>query len=896
MTGSVSRQPKREEKPRINEDQKRLLLESLSFEQINARRVTIKKAHIKTCRWLLEKSEYLDWLDSTKLSEHHGFLWIKGKPGTGKSTLMKFVLDTARKKMKNRIIISFFFNARGQGLEKSTLGTYQSLLLQLLERLPVPNSLLNSFDLSTKGNGADHQWSIESLKELFEQAILGLEDSSVICLIDALDECNEHEIRDMISFLEHVGELAVSARIRFQVCFSSRHYPHITIGKGLDLVLEGQEGHTQDIVNYVESELKIGHSKVAEQIRANVREKAAGVFMWVVLVVQILNKEHDSGRVHALRRKLQGIPSDLHELFCDILTRDSHNREELILCIQWVLFARQPLRPEQLYFAILSGVESQPLSRWDPDEISVHDIRRFILDSSKGLAEITLSETPKVQFIHESVNDFLLHENGLGRVWFELESNFQGQSHERLKQCCMNYMKIDAVTILELSKGLPKASSNEAAILRQSATEAFPFLEYAIHQVLYHADVAQGYNISQKTFISSFQLMDWIRLDNLFERHQVRRHTPSTSFLYILAEWNMSNLIQIHPSCLSFLEVENERYGIPLFAALATGSASAVQTFKKAYAARQSLGGQLYEICDQYIQEGRRESSIGRDFSFSKRRTLLSYLAEFGDKIPFALVLAIEKFTPDCKDNDDRTPLSWATSYGHETVVKLLLETGKIAIDSKDNDSRTSLSWAAFKGHETVVKLLLDTGKVEIDSKDNDDRTPLWWAASYGHETIVKLLLDTDKVKIDSKDNDGRTPLWWAIHDGYETIVKLLLDSGKVAIDSKDNDGRTPLWWATIKGHENIVKLLLDTDKIEIDSKDNDGRTSLWWATIMKDETIVKLLLDTGKVAIDSKDKYGVTPLWWATDNGHKTIVKLLLDTGKVARIDLKDNDGRTPL
>jgi hypothetical protein len=72
----------------------------------------------------LKKSEYLDWLDVTKQGEHHGFLWIKGKPATRKSTLIKFAFANARKVMKDRIVISFFFNAQGADLEKSTIGMY----------------------------------------------------------------------------------------------------------------------------------------------------------------------------------------------------------------------------------------------------------------------------------------------------------------------------------------------------------------------------------------------------------------------------------------------------------------------------------------------------------------------------------------------------------------------------------------------------------------------------------------------------------------------------------------------------------------------------------------------------------------------------------------------------
>ena len=90
----------------LNYNQRQNLLESLSFEQIDARQMTIKTAHAKTCRWLLKSEQYLSWLNTTKLDEHHGFLWIKGKAGTGKSTLMKYALVNARKAMKDHIVLS----------------------------------------------------------------------------------------------------------------------------------------------------------------------------------------------------------------------------------------------------------------------------------------------------------------------------------------------------------------------------------------------------------------------------------------------------------------------------------------------------------------------------------------------------------------------------------------------------------------------------------------------------------------------------------------------------------------------------------------------------------------------------------------------------------------------
>src|SRR5580692_553515 len=90
MTTAIFREPGRREFPSIDEEQRRVLVKSLRFYQIDAQQMAIKNGHAKTCKWLLRMPEYLDWLDIHKLVEHYGFLWIKGKPGTGDSTLMKF--------------------------------------------------------------------------------------------------------------------------------------------------------------------------------------------------------------------------------------------------------------------------------------------------------------------------------------------------------------------------------------------------------------------------------------------------------------------------------------------------------------------------------------------------------------------------------------------------------------------------------------------------------------------------------------------------------------------------------------------------------------------------------------------------------------------------------------
>lgn len=92
ITATELRQPITRKESPLDEERKQVLLNSLRFDQIDTRQMTIKIAHAKTCKWLLGNPKYLDWLNPSKLVEHHGFLWIKGKPGTGKSTLIKLSL------------------------------------------------------------------------------------------------------------------------------------------------------------------------------------------------------------------------------------------------------------------------------------------------------------------------------------------------------------------------------------------------------------------------------------------------------------------------------------------------------------------------------------------------------------------------------------------------------------------------------------------------------------------------------------------------------------------------------------------------------------------------------------------------------------------------------------
>ena len=311
-----------------------LAMDLLSFVQMDNRHATIRKAYASTCRWIFEKPEYKSWRNVDLLAEHHSFFWDKSKPGAGKSTLMKFLVQSAAKQLPYDHVISFFFNARGELLEKSLEGLYRGLLHQLLTAIPRLQEVLESQETTR----FTHQgWSLDRLKTLFSEAVTKLGQDRVTCFIDALDECPEGEVRDMIEFFEELGESTAAEDIDLRVCFSSRHYPQITMMKCQPMVLDGQAGHEDDIARYVKSKLKVrkGKGKTAEEVRTAVQAKAKGIFMWVVLVVRILNEESDRGSNNAeLRKCLDRIPAELHDLFQDILQRGIQHNKYLVPILQ----------------------------------------------------------------------------------------------------------------------------------------------------------------------------------------------------------------------------------------------------------------------------------------------------------------------------------------------------------------------------------------------------------------------------------------------------------------------------------------------------------------------------------------------------------------------------------
>lgn len=178
------------------------LMESLLFKEMDAHFVDVHPHLVGTCEWLSETPEYKRGMDPELMSTHHGFFWIKGKAGAGKSTLMKHASTHAEARCSSRQhVLKFFFHARGVSFETSTDGLFRSLLHQLLEKVP---TVFDALDKRRLGLVKRQGWSSTLLKDTFREAVLSLDQDQVTCYVDAMDECHHSDIDNIIQYFDNL--------------------------------------------------------------------------------------------------------------------------------------------------------------------------------------------------------------------------------------------------------------------------------------------------------------------------------------------------------------------------------------------------------------------------------------------------------------------------------------------------------------------------------------------------------------------------------------------------------------------------------------------------------------------------------------------------------------------
>ncbi|KAI8963342.1 hypothetical protein F5Y11DRAFT_148903 [Daldinia sp. FL1419] len=411
-------------------------LKSLYFTGITARHRNIAEAHARTFAWIFQGKppEFVNWLEHSS-----DVFWIQGKPGSGKSTLMKFISNHERMRSllklwtgdKKLVTSTFFFWNAGSRLQKSQEGLFRSLLFGILRSRPHLVPRVSELRIKLRDDlDDDWSWTVDELRSVLRRTIEECKDTKFCFFIDGMDEFQESKA-ELDILIKNIQDLSKMHNVK--LCLSSRPWSMFdeAFGKNRELSLRVEDLTRRDIEQYVSDKFQENPSFVQRQkenpmaIEAVVQEicqRAAGVFLWVYLVVRdLLVGFTNADSLEKLQERLRRFPDHLNAFF-----RQMINDVDPIYHLSTArMFEIAKLAPEpqlavaysfiddieqNIEFAIETPVE--PMSDLE-FETRITNLKRQLDARSKGLLEVVVDGTfcgdiiLCVDFLHRTVREFL---------------------------------------------------------------------------------------------------------------------------------------------------------------------------------------------------------------------------------------------------------------------------------------------------------------------------------------------------------------------------------------------------------------------------------------------------------------------------------------------------------
>lgn len=353
------------------------LLQSLKFPGLNERRNQVLDAYEKTFQWIftgddgpseenlmgsdsedsnreVSDLEDVDLGDPSKvswdpfsnwLSSTADFYWISGKPGSGKTTLVKYVLRHPKTAAyldiwsPRALIISHFFWRPGNKMQQSIKGMLCSLLYQLLENSVAATAhVFQHIQRQSLGSKDAHtDWSVQELRSIVLQT-LSLYEHPVCIFIDGLDEVYPKD--GALKLLELVDQFSRCRNTK--LCLSSRPEPLLQRHLSSYPHLRLQDLTKTDLYRYARDHIKLS-ARIDDEATSNssrgpnvpwdpmesIVNKAEGVFLWLVLAVTSINKGFMYGDTSTIiRQRIDNLPGDLTKLYKDMWDRACEDNPE----------------------------------------------------------------------------------------------------------------------------------------------------------------------------------------------------------------------------------------------------------------------------------------------------------------------------------------------------------------------------------------------------------------------------------------------------------------------------------------------------------------------------------------------------------------------------------------
>ena len=734
-----------------------------------------------TCEWVFRHPKYQQWREARGPS----LLWISADPGCGKSVLASFLVDEFRSTSSQATIPTtvcfFFFKDDSDEQNKATLAL-DSLAHQIFRQ----NSCVINYalqELQAKGVGFTQEF--HTMWNVVRAAVTDSRCSNVLCVLDALDECEESSRRLLMKVLVDFFKIQGAGRdSRLKVIVTGR--PYASLERGFmslpSIRLRAEDDDTrpvEDVRLYVShraqrivESLHIHDAGRVDALVKTLASKADQSFIWVSLILDQLELSVE-GTEGEFVEIMNNLPNSLNDTYEKML-RHSPNTEKAKKILRVVVAASRPLTLEEMNIALAL--------RPDSDTLAALDLLPNPESSLKQLCGLLVRVfKSRLYLVHQTAREFLCTGGEIESSDCWKHSIGKVASQAELCKICVDYLMLKNFQIypIEMDEEIEQSETiafNQRPIRRflKTCYDKHPFFQYATCNWVHHFHAAR-----------------------MKDNHYVGRAASlCRAPLTYSTVWVLELLLR-NPSGRWNLDISLD-YFSPLGIAIQWDLVPIAQNLLAGKSKNRSLGGlsttardgsaAMAELLIRHGAQvqGRELATLHQAALYGRVETLRVFLRHGADVRVLDNVKQVPPDWDNCEQYSDSDSMIWEErQMTAEEAQGPLITLGDTVLH------RAIDKWKEVAGHREKALLLLSAGvDVRQMMAEPWGANALDFAASRDAIEVLDLLLHLTPPSFDL--GDINKAFVYAARFSAKRAVRLLADNG-ADINATDTEGRSHL-------------------------------------------------------------------------------------------------------